>query len=166
MPPASQRILIAYFFMVMLPIISFVGVLKRGRTISAPSSVGGTWKLELGTGKLDGFPCWTPIFSHATTSLVISQSGAVLTLEIRGGANINGIGSIQANTLNASFLLTSEMTHQQYCSSGRVLRLKAIVDSTDELKNLTGTLSEEECSFCGSMKFHAVRQVATIPGAL
>src|SRR5258708_37965571 len=78
MSHTNRNFVIAYIFLVALPVLGLVGVLKSGRTLSAPFSVDGAWKIEPGAGSLSSSPCSAFLSSVLNAPISISQSGKTL----------------------------------------------------------------------------------------
>src|SRR2546430_13404224 len=84
MSKANRDFIIAYVVLVGLPILGLVGVLKTGRTLGAPFSVDGTWKLQADAVRLQALPCGKSLASP-DIAMSVSQSGANFTLDLVSG---------------------------------------------------------------------------------
>ncbi len=79
MTHTNRNFVLAYVFLVALPLLGFVGILKSGRGLSAPFSVDGIWKIE------SSLPYASPcseflFFVFKLSALSISQSGKSLVV--------------------------------------------------------------------------------------
>jgi hypothetical protein len=153
----NRNFVLAYVFLVALPVLGLVGILKRGRSLSAPFSVDGIWKIE--SGNLPASPCGNFLTAVSNAPLSISQSGksllVTLVVTLSGGTK-TASGTLENKTIKAQFTGTPEMTQ---CGDG-ALNLTATLDSAAEPRTLSGTLSVEGCASasCAPMEFRAVRQ--------
>jgi hypothetical protein len=151
----NRNFVLAYVFLVALPVLGLVGILKRGRSLSAPFSVDGVWKIE--SGNLPASPCGNFLSSVSSAPLSISQSGKSLVVTLSGGTK-TASGTLEGKTIKAQFTGASGTSE---CSTGAgALTLTATLDPMAEPRTLSGTLSVEGCasSSCAPMEFRAVRQ--------
>jgi len=155
----NRNFVLAYVFLVALPILGLVGILKRGRSLSAPFSVDGAWKIE--PGNLPASACGNFLTSVSNAPLSISQSGQSLVVTLSGGTKTTA-GTLEGKTIKAQFTGASD-TGQ--CGDG-ALTLAATLDPIAEPRTLSGTLSVEGCasSSCAPMEFRAVRQPRSAGG--
>jgi hypothetical protein len=151
MSSTNRRFIIAYIFLVGLPLAGLAGVLKTGRHLSAPISIDGTWKVDANV-RPSADACSQSISSLLNSSLTISQSGRSLVLSFNGGAKTPFTGSLEGKEVNASLGAASG------CSGDQSVTLKASVDPASEPRMLTGSLSTAGCSSCSPIEFRAVRQ--------
>jgi hypothetical protein len=156
----NKRFVLAYCFLVILPILGFMEVLKKGRGMSAPPSVDGTWKVEANAIKLATLLCGKSTPAIQESFVTISQSGKNLALELNSEPAASGVGVIEGSIIKASLLPLPKGPNQTACVSGRLLTLNATVDARVGLRLLAGELSLDACSSCMTIDFHAARQVA------
>src|SRR5258707_12075227 len=99
MSHTNRNFVIAYVFLVVLPVLGLVGVLKSGRGLSAPFSVDGAWKIE--SSRPSASPCGNFLSSISNAPLSISQSGRALVVTL-SGTKITA-GTLDAKILKAQF---------------------------------------------------------------
>jgi len=142
---------------VALPVLGLVGILKSGRSLTAPFSVDGAWKIE--PGHPASSPCNSFLASVSAAPISISQSGQTLVVALSGGTKTT-TGTIDGKLIKAQFAGANRSGAD--CGEGS-LTLTAILDPLAEPRTLSGTLSVDGCGSCTPMEFHAVRQ-PKIPG--
>ena len=138
-----------------LPVLGLVGVLKSGRTLSAPFSVDGAWKTEAGAGSLSSSPCGAFLSSVLNAPISISQSGKTLVVAVSGGARTT-TGTIEGKIIKAEFPAANRPATAECGDRG--LALTATLDPTAEPRTLNGTLVVEGCGSCAPMEFRVIRQ--------
>jgi len=151
MSSTNRRFIIAYVFLVGLPLVCLAGVLKAGRHITAPISVDGTWKVEA-NARPAADTCSLAVSSLLSSNLTISQSGRSLILTFNGGSKTPFAGSLEGKEVNASLGPVSG------CANEQAATLRASVDPASEPKALMGSLSFAGCASCSPMEFRAIRQ--------
>jgi hypothetical protein len=135
-----------------LPLLGLVGILKSGRSLTAPFSVDGAWKIESAVSRLPASPCGNFLSSASNAPLAISQSGKSLVITIIGGTKTT-TGTLEGKTVRAQFAGTDKSA----CGDG-ALTLAATLDPLAEPRTLNGTLSVDGCTSCTPLEFRAVRQ--------
>jgi hypothetical protein len=158
-----------YVFLVVLPVLGLLGILRSGRHLTAPFSVDGTWKIEAAANRPSGTACSNFLSAVANAPLAISQSGkeVIVTVGPNGGSKtpvgapqaagvIEGAGVLEGKTITASFPAAENST-QADCSA-QPWTLTATLDPQVEPRTLSGTLSAANCATCAPFEFHAVRQ--------
>ena len=63
MSRTNRNFLIAYVVLVVLPIAGLFGVLKHGRSLAAPISVDGVWRLDADLSQIAALPCGSSLAS-------------------------------------------------------------------------------------------------------
>ena len=159
MSRTTKRFLLAYFFLVVLPLIGLIGVLKSGRDLTAPVSVDGVWNLKVDTNRLASLPCARFLATAENPVITISQSGEKFTLS---GPRASGPGVIDGIKLRAAL---PGQAGESGCGSDQQLTLLATVDPKANPRSLAGTLSVDGCSSCSPVEFHAARQTPVKRGA-
>ncbi len=157
MSNANRNFIIAYILLVALPIVGLLGVLKNGRTLTAPISVDGMWQLQADPARLASLPCGKTLGQNPETALAISQSGRNFTLSLANGPKSTASGVLDGTTLKASLVPAAAWSEETGCGARRELTLVATVDVKTDPRSLTGMLSVSDCPSCGSVEFHAVR---------
>jgi hypothetical protein len=156
----NRNFILAYIFLVGLPVLILVGVLKSGRTLSAPFSVDGTWKFQTQASQASVSPCSNFFAQVSNQPLTISQSGNVLVITLNNGAKTT-TGALDGKSLKAQFTGAPD-SNSANCSD-RALTLTATLDPQTDPRTLRGTLSAENCSSC-SLEFNAARQPRAAAG--
>jgi len=159
MSSARRRFIIAYIFLVGVPLLGIVGVLKAGRHIPAPISVNGTWSVSTDSTRLSPGPCGEAN-SLSNLSLVILQSGKTLSLAMEGTTKATGFGVLEGTNLKVPLILTRDAS-QAGCASAQPLTLIASVDPNSTPRSLSGSVSVDGCALCTPVAFHAVLQPRT-----
>ena len=85
MSRTNRNFLIAYAVLVVLPIAGLFGVLKQGRSLAAPISVDGVWRLDADLSQIAALPCGSSLASTQYAAVTISQSGKNFTLSLNNG---------------------------------------------------------------------------------
>ena len=161
MTTTNRNFVIAYALLVALPVAGLLGILKYGRTLQAPVSVDGVWKLQSDVSRFSQLPCGNVLAAAQDPTINISQSGRGFTLDIANGFRTKASGVIEGNTLIA----TLSPSPAPGCTTGQV-QLTASVDATVEPRTLAGVLSVADCPTCTPVEFRASRpRVATKRGA-
>src|SRR5207245_2606549 len=138
MSKANRNFIIAYVVLVGLPILGLVGVLKTGRTLGAPFSVDGTWKLQADAVRLQALPCGKSLASP-DIAMSVSQSGANFTLDLVSGPKSLSSGVLDGTNWEASIMPLA--ANDAECGRGRELELVATLDPKANPRSLTGTIS-------------------------
>ncbi|HZQ25170.1 MAG TPA: hypothetical protein VFA89_20440 [Terriglobales bacterium] len=158
---SKQNFVIAYILLVGVPIVALLLVLKVGRTIAAPLSVDGTWKVQ--AEPLDeaaNSACLKALESADTLS--ISQSGKGLTLALNGGTSSTSSGNIEGTSISGTLRAPSS---NGSCGGSGTLILAANVDANADPRSLMGTFTVDGCANCAALRFRAVRQGGNSKGA-
>jgi|SRR5271154_2684277 len=158
MSHTNRNFILAYILLVGLPVVGLIGVLKSGRTLTAPISVDGLWRLQADPVRLAALPCGKTLAENPDTALAISQSGKNFTLSFSNGPKSDASGVLNGNTLKASLVPSIAWSAEAGCGDGRELSLVATVDPKADPRSLVGLLSVNHCPACASVEFHAVRQ--------
>jgi hypothetical protein len=147
---------LAYVILVALPLLGLAGVLRSGRTLAAPVSVGGLWRIHANLGKTGVLPCGLSL-ATASESITISQSGSRFALRF-SNSPMSASGAIEGTTIKASLMPTAGWQREAGCDDWRVLSLTASVNSSTNPRFLAGVLSVDGCPSCAPLHFHAVRE--------
>jgi hypothetical protein len=144
---------VAYMILVALPLVGLAGVLKSGRTLSAPIPVGGVWRIQLAPDEELTLPCGK-ILSPAKARLIISQSGRSFSLSFGKMSSESGV--VEGNHIRASLVSAATWTKEGSCDEETVTNLTATLDPSTRL--LVGMLAANRCPSCATVHFHAVRE--------
>jgi hypothetical protein len=156
MTRTNRNFVIAYALLVALPVAGLLGVLKYGRTLQAPLSVDGVWKLQSDASRFSTLPCGKPFAAAEDLAINISQSGRGFTLDFANRLKTKTSGVIEGNTLTASLSLSTATG-----CAGQVLQLTADVDPKAEPRTLAGVISVADCPTCIPIEFRAFRPPVT-----
>jgi hypothetical protein len=159
MSRTNRNFVLAYAFLVILPLAGLAGILKSGRRLTAPVSIDGAWIVQVDSAQLDSLPCGNVLAAIPDKAMVISQSGKSFVLSFPSGPKIAASGTLDGTTLRAS--ITSESSSETSCTNQ--LSMLATVDRRADSGSLVGALSVPNCPTCASVGFHAQRQAAATP---
>jgi hypothetical protein len=162
MSRTNRNFVFAYAFLVILPLAGLAGILKSGRSLTAPVSIDGVWILQVDPTQLDSLPCGKTLAAIPNRSIVISQSGSDFVLSFPDGPRVSASGALDGTTLRAS-LTPLESPSETSCTGTPQLSLVATVDRRAESSFLVGALSAPSCPTCASVGFRAERQAAGAP---
>jgi hypothetical protein len=154
----NRNFILAYIFLVGLPIVGLLGVLKSGRGLKAPLSIDGVWQLQADPTQLAALPCGKALTDNPDTALAISQSGLNFTLSFANGPKSISSGVLDGTAIKASITPAGDWSAQQTCGNDRELTLIATLDPQANPHSLAGELSVANCSECKSVPFHATQQ--------
>lgn len=162
MAHTRRNFVIAYTFLVLLPVLGLVGVLKHGRGLSAPLSVDGVWKLQADSGRLAALPCGA-LVSNPDSTFTISQSGTYLVLDFNNRSRNTVPGFLEGTTLKAT-MDSPAAGSGSACTGEHALALTATVDPQSDPTSLSGMLSVNGCPSCTPVEIHAVRTPSATKG--
>jgi hypothetical protein len=153
-PHPNRNFVIAYVLLVGLPLLGLAGVLRSGRSLNAPFSVDGSWKIDAGAAHLSAAPCGDFLSSVSNSPVSISQSGTSLVIALGGKTTT---GTLTGKTIKAQFA-GANSPNATDCSD-RALALTATLDPLTEPRTMSGRLSVEGCASCAPVDFRGIRQV-------
>lgn len=158
------KIISAYVFLVGMPLLALVGILRAGAHLTPPLAVRGSWLVEADFNSWRRAPCEALLPNAPQPLLNIAQSGKNLTITLNNIEKIVMVGTINGATLIAahpSALGKIELIPMpdSGCLSPKSLRLQAEVQDQGRQRSLTGTLTLDGCASCPSLVFSAIRQV-------
>lgn len=156
MSHTNRNFVLAYIFLVGLPLLGLVAVLKGGRTLTAPFSVDGSWKVE--SSHPASSSC-SDFISATDTPISISQSGPSLVIALNGGLR-TASGTLKGKVITAQFAGTATNGREKSstgCGDGSLV-LNAALDPLTEPRTIQGTFSAPDCVLCVPIEFHAIRQ--------
>jgi hypothetical protein len=156
---SRKKLIVAYLLLVGAPLLGLLGILRSGRHLSAPVSVGGTWNLEEDLTPLAGSGCKEAFANISQPFFAISQSGSRLTLTLNNPEQTTLPGTILQNTLTVGTdpaKSADEGSHR--CRHPQDIHLQAEINLQGQQRELTGTLSVAGCPDCPALPFRAVRQ--------
>jgi hypothetical protein len=150
----NRNFVIAYILLVGLPLLALAGVLRSGRSLKAPFSVDGAWKVDAGANHSAASGCADLLSSVSTSPLSISQSGTSLVVTLGNGKTTTG--NLNGKTVRAQFSGTGNPNAAD-CSD-RSLSLTATLDPLTEPRTINGQISIDGCDTCAPLEFRATRQ--------
>lgn len=154
MSRTNRNFVVGYVLFVALPLLGLAGVLKSGRHLKAPTSVDGTWNVQVQTNGIAPTTCLAPL-AAADQNLVISQSGGnfILTISTPGKTALNANGTLDGNTLRA--VVKPSAPTGSACPD---LSLTATVNPAELPKSLAGSWTTGQ----NTINFRAQLQPATV----
>src|SRR5689334_6101437 len=111
--------------LVALPVLGLVGVLRSGRGLVAPTSVGGFWRIQADSARLDALPCGMPLAAGPDAGFTISQSGKNFTMNFTNSLMSLSSGEIQELSVKATILPSAGWAKTLGCGKERALSLTA-----------------------------------------
>jgi hypothetical protein len=153
-----MRTVATYVFLVGLPVLGVLLILRLGQNLTPPVSVGGSWQIEPATQITGEAGCSTVWESLEQLTLTISQSGPNFVLTVDTNPPVSLAGVITDTFLTA----TADQTGDQF--SAPVTHLEATLDRQVEPDRLSGSLSVSGCST--TLPFTALRQSTSLAGAV
>lgn len=145
----------AYVLLVALPLVGLAGVLRSGRNLYAPMSVGGLWKVNANQDQLAALACGKSLLAQ-NAAFTISQSGKAFTLNFANSAWAAASGAVVGNTINATLIPSAIATKDPGCAEHSLL-LAATVDTSATPRSMQGTLRAENCPGCAAIEFRGIR---------
>ncbi|MFZ0417346.1 MAG: hypothetical protein WAM04_04530 [Candidatus Sulfotelmatobacter sp.] len=156
MSGANRNFVLAYAFLVILPLVGLAGILKAGRNVTAPVSIDGLWTMRVDSTQIDSLPCSNALATLPDKTLAITQSGRSLVLTFPSGPKLTASGTLDGARLRAD--LRAAESSDSSCVTGGEMLLLASIDRKVDSNLLTGTLSVPNCQSCASVGFQAERQ--------
>jgi hypothetical protein len=156
MSRTNRNFVIAYVLLVGLPLLGLLGILKVGRTLTAPRSLAGLWRIEK-INRASSLPCANAAVAAKDAWVRVSQSGKQLVFTLEALPRMSALGVLEGQTVRAS-LQPSVLDVSATCAEGRSLTLTATVGSDRESDILAGAVSVDGCASCEAMEFRAIRQ--------
>jgi hypothetical protein len=157
MKRTNVNFVIAYLLLVVLPLVVLAEVLRNGRTLTAPASVGGLWKIQSTSEQVFPLPCGKSM-SAVETNFTILQSGKQFVLNFANSTMSSTSGVVEGSAVKARIVPSPEWAKAAGCSEDRSLAFMATVDSEANARFLSGTLSLNDCPACVPLQFHAFRE--------
>lgn len=158
---ANKRFALSYLLLVIVPIAGLAGVLRSGRNLTAPTAIGGLWKMHVNADRLAALPCGGSLVKVQDAGFTISQSGKSFTLTFANPGISSAAGTIDGTRIKANLLTSAMRAEQAGCSGGRVLSLIASVDSRAKPNLMVGLLYANDCPMCAPAEFRSIREEPT-----
>ena len=147
-----SRLILAYGFLVGLPLLILFGILDTGRALVAPPAIAGEWTIAL-----EGTPAATKCAGPLRTvpqALNISQSGTGVVITLNDAEKTRLTGVLEGDHLLGS----TDRLKASGCDNAPALHIDARVIGKRDQRWLQGRFSLSECDSCGTLPFHATRQ--------
>lgn len=157
MSGSNRNFVLAYAFLVILPLVALAGILKAGRSVTAPISIDGLWTLEVDSPQIDSLPCGKVLAAVPNKTIAIVQSGRRFVLSFPSGPEVTASGTLDGTSLNASLKWPAESSAGN-CAGGGPLVVLAKLDRKTDATLLTGNLFAFNCPSCAPVGFRAARQ--------
>lgn len=158
MTHSNRNFALAYVLLVALPICGLAGVLRSGRSLSAPISVSGVWRISANEDQLVANPC-AKLLAGPNASFTISQSGKMFTLALPNAGVPTSSGAVEGTTISAN--LTPASASRDAACITQPITLTASVNSKTTPSSLQGVLRIENCANCTPIEFLATRDEQT-----
>ncbi len=151
-----KRMLVLYVVLVIGPFIALLGILRIGRGITPPISVGGRWVLTAALPAGQGTACLGLEPSDARLAFSISQSGRQLAIKLGDSGPSSTRGELDGTRVRA-LVPQEEATGgaADACPGARGLRIESWVDRSTDPVRMTGELRAAGCSSCATLPFSA-----------
>ena len=156
MTNSNRNFVFAYVLLVAVPLVGLVGILRSGRKLSAPISVGGVWKINASQDQLAALHCGKFLLAQ-NTAFTISQSGRAFTMNLSNSVWSATGGAIEGSTINATLIPSAAAASEAGCGE-QSLSLTATVDAKASPRSLQGTLRGLNCAGCAPVEFHGIRE--------
>jgi hypothetical protein len=153
----DRRLLIEYLLMVGVPLLLLLGVLQRGRGLSAPSSVDGSWRLEVDGSPGSTSPCEQTLDALDGSVIEITQSGNYLDALAGNGEETTALRGREEGTS----LWLESVRRQDSVLNGEMLRLTGEVMNVSGSRIIRGTVLMPRQVDCAPRGF----QAAGLPGS-
>ena len=157
MRKSNSNFAMAYVFLVALPVLGLAGILRSGRDLVAPLSVGGAWEVQVDAGKLAALPCGKSLGAELATGFAISQSGKSFTLSFANSPTASP-GVIEGTRVGATVSPSPAWASEPGCGDHRLVSLAAALNTEANPRSLEGNLTVNDCPSCSPVEFRAIRK--------
>ena len=158
MTHTNRRFAFAYLLLVIVPIIGLAGVIRSGRKLTAPTAIGGVWKMHVRAESLAALPCEGSVATVQDAGFTISQSGKNFTLNFANPLMSPASGTIDGASIKVAILAPAAGAKEARRRDGHALSLTATVDSKANPNFMAGLLAVNDCPIRASADFHAIRE--------
>ena len=162
MSGSSRNFVLAYVFLVILPLVGLAGILRAGRSVTAPVSIDGLWTMRVDSAQLDSLPCGKMLAAAPEKTIAIAQSGRSFVLIFPSGPKVTASGTLDGTSLSAWLKWPAESADNS-CVAGSQLAVLAQLDRKTGGTLLNGTLTSADCPSCAPVEFRAERQTPATP---
>jgi hypothetical protein len=143
-----MKLLFQYTILVALSVLIILGILRAGRDLEAPTSVGGRWELDL---PVEAAACLPISTRTGPPVLSISQSGLDLVLSFNEDDRATLSGKLDGSNIEAR-------------SNFSGMHLAAVIDRQLEPDRLHGTLTTSQCPEAIKLDGVRIRSLASLSG--
>ena len=155
---SKPKLILTYVFLVGVPLLGLLAILRAGEHLTPPQSLGGAWNLEADFTSLANKACRDLLLNVKQPFLSISQSGPSVTLTLNNAQRTTLAGTLQNASIAAGPELSSGANPSGDCLDPRSIRLRADIGKEAGQRILIGTLSIAGCPGCAPIPFRAQRQ--------
>jgi hypothetical protein len=152
----NPRLIVAYILLVGLPLGALTTILRAGRQLTAPISMGGAWHLNADFHPMASTACGDFLAGIGQPFFKISQSGEALVFVFNDSEKPEIAGRIHATSVTMGSGALEDGTPP--CTDAHALYLKAGIRKQGEERFLTGLLGINNCAKCPSIPFTAIRE--------
>jgi len=159
----KQKIVVAYIFLVGLPVLGLVGILRAGGSLAAPPAIHGPWEVSADFTSWRGVPCGQWLTDAGQPLMTITQAAAEMSVSLNNPEKTILTGTLTGNTLDAmvpcvagSAAAGSPNSSYEYPLHSS-LHLHAVINGQGTARFLTGSISLDGCVKCVPTHFRAVR---------
>lgn len=156
---------VVYFFLVGVPLLALVGILRAGRALTPPKSVGGAWLVKADFTSLQDPKCRDLLLGVKQPFINISQSGPDLVFTLNNPEKTTIQGNIRGSSLTMGSVgvdLPEAQTGE--CLDPQSIYLNAQVNNLGGQRMLSGGLGIKGCKACAIVPFRAVRSNGALKG--
>ena len=147
--------ILLYLSLVVFPVAGVFGIVRLGKRLRAPVSVGGVWRVDLSpraplTPACDGLD----VSSHPLI-LTVSQSGPHLILTFGEDKRVELVGAIDGEVVSGK---SSAPTTAMNREGRSPIHMQAVVERQSESDRLHGVLTFPNCAAHSELSFTATRE--------
>jgi hypothetical protein len=155
----ANKLALTYVLLVGVPVLALFGILRAGRLLTAPVSMGGIWDLDANFNALGSAPCVSLLNGIDQPFFTISQSGTSLLFAFDDPGRTTVAGAILGATVSMGMGSSGfPAIAEGNCRDTHAVYLQGQVSKQDDQRILTGVLGIHGCARCVPIPFRAVRQ--------
>jgi hypothetical protein len=161
----ANKLALTYVLLVGVPLLALFGILRAGRLLTAPISMGGVWVLNANFNTLGSAPCVSLLNGINQPFFTISQSGPSLLFAFDDPARTIVAGAIRGATVSMGMGSSGfPASAEGDCRDTRAVYLQGQTSKQGDQRILTGILGIHGCAGCLPIPFRAVRQAPQAGG--
>jgi hypothetical protein len=153
-----MRAILLYILLVGIPVLGVVGILRLGQGLRPPTSVGGTWVVEIGRPAVEAPSCIAEHLGSHHLVLSISQSGTHLLVTLSGEKRTTLEGEIKDGSITAGSHRRLGAGAEAPGEDVAAIGFHATVDRREKTDRLLGMLTFSESMTRAAAPFIAMRQ--------